>query len=628
MNFIRKQLAPGPALPLSRKQRRANEKRARATGKRTGAVGASSHHEPVKQSSPEAGGAVQNARESVQIPDDPSREDRLSAQNHTESSDIPEHSQRNSESTAIPRCVEICDAQQRPKHSDILDDSGCAELDDVREHAEIPDVPECAASPDLRSRADAWIEALAPRNEAELELILDAVAYSQMRDDARRVMAARTQIRINNAGIAVAAQAADEVLALGEQLFHDPRGPLTPFPHDHGAEPETNQRKPAPPTARGKSRPVVQPLSPQRLVLRLQATAGGCQWLLDRWAELRDVLDNAWNWHPADKLKAVRLLGRQPLDAVDDRKVLTIFAACQAMEGQPGTEIAEILNELPPQERTTFHQRLKERGLDLVTPYDASVGRQTLIQMIDDMTTQIRARLDEHQARDTANAALTADAHGFDDSAEGDKLRRYEFACTLGIKRNLDMVFKLRREADRCHNKSAGFVKTQINDDDLTLTCRAASLAPKTMSENRSAPTSTRRAAERLVPAVGSTGAAAMADMESRADRSGQLAGLVKDFENRAQRDTADDADGTVARPHRDRKMSAGAIPGEIDGVAGPKNVHPPRPDPRAAGRTVMKTRLMPDLAGSGVPGRPGDLFMVNVSGSAPAFESPCWESG
>ncbi len=212
---------------------------------------------------------------------------------------------------------------------------------------------------ELQDRHDAWIEALAPRDAVELALIHDAVEYTWMQDRASRAQIARININVNNAGIDEAQREADEVLHLGEQLFHDPRGPLALFPHEHGTGPATNEAKP--PRRVSKARRAAEPLSPQRLVLRLQSTVGGCQWLLDRWAELKEILDLEWAWHAPDKLKAVRLLGRQPIDAVDDRDVLMIFAACLAVEGRPGTRIPEILNELPPPERVPFYQRLVER---------------------------------------------------------------------------------------------------------------------------------------------------------------------------------------------------------------------------------------------------------------------------
>ena len=215
------------------------------------------------------------------------------------------------------------------------------------------------------------------------------------------------------------------------------------FPHEH--QPETIEAKPARRVSRSK--PLPEPLSPQRLVLRLQSTAGGCQWLLDRWAELKEILDLEWMWDAPDKLKAVRLLGRQPLDAVDDRDVLMIFAACQAIEGCPGTRISEIENELQPHERGPYYQRLSGRGINGLTPINAAAGRVALIEIIERVTGRLRRTVDDHRSRAAANAALMADALSFDDSREGERLRRFELACGRGMARSLDTLLKLRRRA-------------------------------------------------------------------------------------------------------------------------------------------------------------------------------------
>ncbi len=251
---------------------------------------------------------------------------------------------------------------------------------------------------EFNDRTDAWIDALKPRNAVELSLVHDAVEYTWMQDRARRAMAARITLNINNAGIDEAEREADEVLKLGEQLFHDRRGPLTVFPHHD--EPETNETRPARRVSKAKnsaSRP--EPLSPQRLVLRLQSTAGGCQWLLDRWAELKEILDLEWCWDSPDKLKAIRLLGRQPVDAADDRDVLLIFAACQAVEGQPGTAIPEIENELQPHERGPYYERLSRRGINVLTPINPAAGRAALLGIIERVTGPIWQRAEEHRRR-------------------------------------------------------------------------------------------------------------------------------------------------------------------------------------------------------------------------------------
>ena len=62
----------------------------------------------------------------------------------------------------------------------------------------------------------------------------------------------------------------------------------------------------------------------------------GCQWMLAEWARPRKRAEKNY-WCGADRLRAVRLLGRQPVDAIDDRRVATIYIASNRVRsfGEP-----------------------------------------------------------------------------------------------------------------------------------------------------------------------------------------------------------------------------------------------------------------------------------------------------
>ena len=75
---------------------------------------------------------------------------------------------------------------------------------------------------------------------------------------------------------------ADEVLCLGQKLFADNRGPLADYPHSDVGSGYSTRRT-------SYSDLLDDPEDPPRLVLHLQATAVGCQWMLDQWADLRSI---------------------------------------------------------------------------------------------------------------------------------------------------------------------------------------------------------------------------------------------------------------------------------------------------------------------------------------------------
>src|SRR5262249_242051 len=112
-----------------------------------------------------------------------------------------------------------------------------------------------------------------------------------------------------------------EVGVLATWLFHSSRGQIGAYPHRHAFWNSASYTNPADGTG-----------GPTGIVRRLEATAGGARWLLDRWTELGAVLEKGQSWGPPDKLKAIRLLGKQPMDAAPDPEVALIFLACHVIE--------------------------------------------------------------------------------------------------------------------------------------------------------------------------------------------------------------------------------------------------------------------------------------------------------
>jgi hypothetical protein len=294
----------------------------------------------------------------------------------------------------------------------------------------------------LEDRRSEWTASLMPRGAAEQRVVDDAVEYSWLRDRARRAQEARLATNIVNAGVDDAIREADEVLRLGQMLFADNRGALAHYPH---LDMEEEIFRPKRTELVSHSDIVDEPEDPQRLVLHLQATAGGCQWMLDRWSELRSILEEGLNWQSADKLKAIRLLGRHPIEAVDDRNVLMIFVASQVIESRTGIRIPEIWNELREHERKPYAQRLVGRGIEKLRPTDAAAARQVLFDIIDRATAQIATKAEVHRARAEINDSLAVDRLLFDDSPEGERLRRFDLACGRGMARSLESLVKLRR---------------------------------------------------------------------------------------------------------------------------------------------------------------------------------------
>src|SRR5262249_48629993 len=159
---------------------------------------------------------------------------------------------------------------------------------------------------------------LQPDNDVEQALVERAVTLTWQLDRAERAETARLSRIIREAPAEAARRREEEAAALGRRLLFDRCGPLPLYPHSLYSFP----RQPPPAGPRVSSSGLSDaPDAPPRLLLHLEATAEGCRWLLDRWAELGALLDRGLSWQAPDKLKAIRLLGRQPLEAADSELV-------------------------------------------------------------------------------------------------------------------------------------------------------------------------------------------------------------------------------------------------------------------------------------------------------------------
>src|SRR5262249_17347054 len=120
-----------------------------------------------------------------------------------------------------------------------------------------------------------------------------------------------------------AARRAEEVRGLGAELFEIPPGPIGREPVPFG---QAERGLLSWPFGPGR------PLHPAPPVPAREATAAGCDWLRREWAELGAALEAGRKWKPIDRVRAIRLLGKQPLDVIADEQVQSIYLACQAMD--------------------------------------------------------------------------------------------------------------------------------------------------------------------------------------------------------------------------------------------------------------------------------------------------------
>jgi hypothetical protein len=280
-----------------------------------------------------------------------------------------------------------------------------------------------------QARLDAWTRDLTPADDVERFLVSRAVQLSWQLERADRALADRA------VGTDRLDDQADEVAALGRRLLWDPRGPTFFYPQF-----EITLGDPKRVSWSGLRD---DPDDPVRLLNRLESTALGCAWLLDRWDELKDALEAGRNWEPRDRFKAIRLLGRQPLDIDDDGRVLTIYACCTAMDTTGSIALKDLTNELHWNEQKRLADWITRRWAEPEDRPDAETAKAALLALVTDEEQRLEDLLGMLLDRDQTSRPTLE----FDDSDSAERLRRYQATCDRSLLRILEALRKRRRDA-------------------------------------------------------------------------------------------------------------------------------------------------------------------------------------
>ena len=142
-------------------------------------------------------------------------------------------------------------------------------------------------------------------------------------------------------------------------------------------------------------------------------------------------IDGGGFWTAGDRLRACRLLGRQPTQAPTDRRIAEVFAASYAVRpaGKPFSNLRSDMGEVT---RENFVETIKERFPDLVEPVEKARARQILIGLADENIEFLEELLAEHKQDDRTTAEQDLDRIEFDHSARGAAMRQHH-ARMLGL---------------------------------------------------------------------------------------------------------------------------------------------------------------------------------------------------
>jgi hypothetical protein len=212
------------------------------------------------------------------------------------------------------------------------------------------------------------------RNKVEEDLARFAAISAWQVDRANRLEVTRATRDLAGRSEAEAVRATLDAADLGHRLLFDRRGPAELY----GSRAYDNKQ---PRTS--ESADPDDPDAPYKLVIRLEATRAGRCLLLEEWAKLRKPIDAGSVWHSSQKFKAIRLLGRQPLQAVSDFDVALVFLASHAIKRTFSFAFHELRCE-EHEERFKITKAWLERDeIKAITPASAAEGRAVLLDIVD-----------------------------------------------------------------------------------------------------------------------------------------------------------------------------------------------------------------------------------------------------
>jgi hypothetical protein len=298
-----------------------------------------------------------------------------------------------------------------------------------------------------QDRLETWVDRFGPRDAVEHYLVERAVDVSWQLDRANRAEAAALVAEFGRE----ADGRAEEVRELGAELFAIPPGPIG---REHVALGEAERTLLSWPFEPEHSD------HPTRQVAALEATAAGCDWLRAQWAELGAILDAGRKWRPFDRVRAIRLLGKQPLDVVADDQVLTIYLAGHAMDAEGPDVFAEPLGDLLRPETAASRERQMarfaaaraERGFR-----DAAEARAALRALVAAGLARAEALRGVRAADEAAGRADIAARLSYEATVTVDWLHKRQVSCTRALYRAFEELRKLRRDfaADRAADEPA-----------------------------------------------------------------------------------------------------------------------------------------------------------------------------
>ena len=274
---------------------------------------------------------------------------------------------------------------------------------------------------EFRERMTGLFDSLRPRNQFEISLVERAFFVSWRLDRFVRAQWAGLYLRAHTRAVDEQNRVAAEVGGLTIRLMRAPFGRPAALPFGKRRDGEAPGKKLEDFDAADH---------PATITRGLEASGLGCKWLLARWDELGEGLDeNGLGWGAAERFRAYRMLGIHAVDATFTRELTTLLQACQVIDPEAGSLIDEIWNEVVPDDGLPLIESSYQRAMGALPEIDREAARTHLMTIVKRERTRLEQTLERHEKRAKLEAEVASQRAAIDDSREGQQLERHVLSC-------------------------------------------------------------------------------------------------------------------------------------------------------------------------------------------------------
>ena len=162
------------------------------------------------------------------------------------------------------------------------------------------------------------------------------------------------------------------------------------------------------------------------------------------------LLDRISAWTYGDMFRLIRLLGKYPVEAINDPKLNAIFLAWDAMVPGWAERFWKECKKCKPVHDPGFSDFGRWREI-AERPADAAAAITFFERLMDEQVARLEELLEVHEEIAGDDPAELADCASFDGSAEGERLRRSLSAQRRELRQTLELLMKMQKSENQGH---------------------------------------------------------------------------------------------------------------------------------------------------------------------------------